>query len=612
MNNFIISGSTATNTSILTSALSGSTNTTSTTPALSGNTNTTSTTSALSGNTNTTSTTSVKSKRELRNEYYLNKALGKENFLTLDEINSDSGEIKNRQGATLKDPLPELLPDSTQVEVLDAEPTVVPLQEVVVAENPILKKSIFNNLPEMQPEKYQQLKNDIQKNKYDKKFPIWLYKGDILDGWNRQQVCYELNIIPNYETFKGTDLEAFWFVVRSNNRRDLSPIQRACWAVDSIPTIELLKKEANKRMVSGKSDPTQKIEQGRKDKNANTTNAKIANEFGTNRTYVNDVQKIKKDNPEVFKKLKAGDLTFTELKKEKKSKQLEKKKEIYIEQAKKVMVDAPEVRLMDANDFLNTFEDNSIDLLFTDPPYMTDIPNIGEFTENWLTLAIQKTKKSGRMLVFSGSYPMEIQAFLNVLLNQKKFILDNPLIWTYKNTLGKTPDMKYNLNYQFIWHLYSANSAPLDTSITSEMFSVQEDNAPDGRLGNRLHAWQKSDELSMRLIRHTSKHEDLVVDPFTCTGTFIIAANKLGRVGKGCDIDQTNLKIAISRGCRLMNNMEETSSMEELSSCEPAIDAIEPNTTASIETTNSVGISGGEGNDDLLELDGDVVKKVSE
>jgi DNA modification methylase len=261
-------------------------------------------------------------------------------------------------------------------------------------------------------------------------------------------------------------------------------------------------------------------------------------------------------NDKTQEELKAGKKEISdvlrEIKKKKKSKQLEKKKEIYIEEAKAVMIGAPEVSLMDVCDFLNTFEDDSIDLLFTDPPYSTDIPNISEFTEKWLTLAIQKTKKTGRMLVFSGSYPIEIQAFLNVLLKQKKFIVDNPLIWTYKNTLAKTPEMHYNLNYQMIWHLYSDTSKPLDTRITEEMFSVQEDNAPDGRVGNRLHEWQKSDKLSKRLIRHTSKLEDLVVDCFTCTGTFIIAANTLGRVGKGCDIDQTNLDIAISRGCKLI------------------------------------------------------------
>jgi DNA modification methylase len=418
-----------------------------------------------------------------------------------------------------------------------------------------MKKHLYNNLPEMSTDKYEALKNDIKTNGYDKRYPIWLYHGDILDGWNRWRACQELGVTPIFKDFKGTDSDAFWFVVRSNNRRDLSPFQRACVAVDSMSTIALFKEEAKARMLSGKTDPTQEFEQGKKDKNVNSTNAKIAKEFGTNRTYVNEAQKIKMDNPDVFERLKSGDLTIAGLKKEEKTKQLEKKKEIYIEQAKAVMVDAPEVSLMDANDFLNTFKDNSIDLLFTDPPYMTEIPNIGEFTEKWLTLAIQKSKKSGRMLVFSGSYPKEIQAFLNVLLKQTKFKVDNPLIWTYKNTLAKTPDMKYNLNYQMIWHLYSNKSSPLDTSITSEMFSVQEDNAPDGRQGNRLHEWQKSDDLAMRLIRHTTIPNNIVIDPFTCTGTFLIAANTLGRVGKGCDINQKNLDIAISRGCKLITKI---------------------------------------------------------
>jgi hypothetical protein len=149
------------------------------------------------------------------------------------------------------------------------------------------------------------------------------------------------------------------------------------------------------------------------------------------------------------------------------------------------------------------------------------------------------------------------------------------------------------------------------------MFSAQVKNAPDARIGNKLHPWQKPDDLAIKHITQTTKEteeteetketkeEKLVVDPFTCTGTFLIAAGRLGRIGKGCDIDQTNLNIAISRGCRLMNIAEDTTSIEELSSCESAIDAVEPNTTASIETTNSVNISGGIEKDDLLQIVGD-------
>jgi DNA modification methylase len=412
---------------------------------------------------------------------------------------------------------------------------------------------------------------------------IILWNNTIVDGHNRYEICTKHNIAFNtiQKDFENIEFAKEWIIINQFSRRNINPYQRSILAIKLEKIITERKKENLKSGGHGKKGTQISAEV------KGETRDEIAQIAGVSHFTIDSVKKIeasaneevkanvksgkikvnqalqlidKEADEEIKEKLNSGEISTKEAVKEikgkKKRKQLEKKKEIYIEQAKKVMVDAPEVSLMDANDFLNTFKDNSIDLLFTDPPYSTDIPNIGEFTEKWLTLAIQKTKQTGRMLVFSGSYPKEIQAFLDVLLNQDKFIVDNPLIWTYKNTLAKTPKMKYNLNYQMIWHLYSDKSAPLDTSITSEMFSVQEDNAPDGRQGNRLHTWQKSDDLSMRLIRHASKSGKLVVDCFTCTGTFIIAANTLGRIGKGCDIDQANLDIAIKRGCKLINNSD--------------------------------------------------------
>ncbi len=82
-----------------------------------------------------------------------------------------------------------------------------------------------------------------------------------------------------------------------------------------------------------------------------------------------------------------------------------------------------------------------------------------------------------------------------------------------------------------------------------EQFTVQNISAPDGRQGDRYHEWQKPLELAERFIRHSTEEEQLILDPFVGTGTFILAANKLGRVGKGCDIDKVALDIAIKRGC---------------------------------------------------------------
>ena len=230
-----------------------------------------------------------------------------------------------------------------------------------------------------------------------------------------------------------------------------------------------------------------------------------------------------------------------------KKKEIDETKQAYTESTK---TDSPPViTIADCKEYLATFEDNSIDLLITDPPYMTDVDDIEAFAQSWLPLALQKVKPEGRAYICIGAYPKEVQAYFEILLNQDKFILDNPLIWTYRNTLGQTPKMKYNLNYQMVLHLYSKASAELDTNITKEMFSVQDINAPDGRQGNRLHTWQKPDELAKRLIRHSTKEDDIVVDCFACTGTFLLAAAAMGRKAVGCELNAENAAIAKQRGC---------------------------------------------------------------
>lgn len=231
---------------------------------------------------------------------------------------------------------------------------------------------------------------------------------------------------------------------------------------------------------------------------------------------------------------------------------LEAKKKVIDNLKQDIKENVPDIYYKDCFDFLPTLKDNSFDLLITDPPYSTDVNDIYSFAKEWVNIALKKVKKTGRVYICTGAYPKEVQAYLDVLLSQKKFIVDNPLIWTYRNTLGRTPNMKYNLNYQVIFHLYSLDSPPLDTSITNEMFSVQDINAPDGRLGDRFHTWQKPDKLGERLIRHSSKAGDRILDCFACTGTFLLMAAKMNREAVGCDNSKENLQIAKERGCNVI------------------------------------------------------------
>jgi DNA modification methylase len=193
---------------------------------------------------------------------------------------------------------------------------------------------------------------------------------------------------------------------------------------------------------------------------------------------------------------------------------------------------------------------NKCDLLLTDPPYSTDVENVEEFADSWLYNALDNVKDTGFGYVFIGAYPDELKAYLNARIPEHMSLVQ-VLVWTYKNTLGQNPKDRYKLNWQACLFYRGVNAPALDCPLTNEQWAVQEINAPDGRQGDRYHAWQKPLEIGERFVRHTTKPGDTVFDPFACTGTFLIAASKLGRKGIGFEIDPDNARIAEQRGVRL-------------------------------------------------------------
>src|SRR5690606_35749502 len=108
--------------------------------------------------------------------------------------------------------------------------------------------------------------------------------------------------------------------------------------------------------------------------------------------------------------------------------------------------------------------------------------------------------------------------------------LEDVLVWTYRNTIGPAPKFGYSRNWQAILHYRGPEAGPLRTTSLTEKFAVIDMNAPDGRRGERWHTWQKPDELGERLVTHATEPGQLVVDPFAGTGTFLLAAARLGRI----------------------------------------------------------------------------------
>lgn len=189
---------------------------------------------------------------------------------------------------------------------------------------------LANIYPMMGVDAFDGLKADIAANGLHE--PIWLLKDKILDGRNRYRACMELGIEPQFRTYTGTTPAQFVCSYNSA-RRDLTPSQRACVAVELLPHLEA---EARERQRDGggdkKSSDYKKSVNQKFDEPINGQSLdQAAKIVGTNRQYVSDAKRIRTENPEAFEKLKSGGASLQELKNETRIEQRKKDIELQIQ-----------------------------------------------------------------------------------------------------------------------------------------------------------------------------------------------------------------------------------------------------------------------------------------
>jgi hypothetical protein len=403
-------------------------------------------------------------------------------------------------------------------------------------------------IPPLAPEELAQLEANILSDGC--RDPLVVWSGLLIDGHNRYEICNRNSI--DYNTvemqFESKAHARIWMRENQRGRRNLSP----AWKVelelgnkaDLMEIGSINNSEGGKRHKGNQYTGVEALSQNDKPPiQPVNTRIEIARAAGVSTGQVGMAEQVKKKDPALWEQAKSGEVSISSAYKTiKKKEQIDQRHIDYTEKTKaEAKAIPPTISLCDCIEWLERQEQS--DLLITDPPYSTDVEDIDAFAAKWLPLALSKLKSTGRAYVCVGAYPNELAAYMKVAMPTQV------LVWTYRNTLGPSPSHGYKLNWQAILYYQMPDAPPLNCPIMIEQFSVQDINAPDGRLGDRYHAWQKPLELAERLVRHSTKTGDTVIDPFACTGTFLLAASKLGRVAKGCDIDGENIKIAINRGC---------------------------------------------------------------
>ena len=97
-------------------------------------------------------------------------------------------------------------------------------------------------LPDMRPEEYQKLKEDV--SGFGLRHPITLYQGKILDGRHRYRACLELGLEPTFQNWQGGSAVVEFVIGENLHRRHLDASQKAMVAANAM---EYHKMEAKAR-----------------------------------------------------------------------------------------------------------------------------------------------------------------------------------------------------------------------------------------------------------------------------------------------------------------------------------------------------------------------------
>jgi modification methylase len=229
----------------------------------------------------------------------------------------------------------------------------------------------------------------------------------------------------------------------------------------------------------------------------------------------------------------------------------------------------------DCVETLAKLPDQSIDLVFADPPYNLQLQNelkrpddskvdavddewdrfasfaaYDEFTRAWLS-ACRRVMKPDATIWVIGSYHNIFR--VGAMLQDLGFWILNDIVWRKTNPMPNFRGRRFtNAHETLIWAArergsrYTFNYEALkagndDLQMRSDWtipLCTGEERLKDGS-GRKLHPTQKPEALVARAILAASRPGDLVLDPFFGTGTTGAAAKRLGRHYLGIERDRT-------------------------------------------------------------------------
>ena len=223
---------------------------------------------------------------------------------------------------------------------------------------------------------------------------------------------------------------------------------------------------------------------------------------------------------------------------------------------------------------MNALPEQSVDLVFADPPYNLQlggdlsrpdnsaVNGVTEdwdhfdtmdaydlFTHDWLKAARRILKPNGSLWVI-GSYHNIFR--VGTVLQDQLFWIQNDIIWRKTNPMPNFRGTRFtNAHETLIWATKTENARPTFHYDAMKMLNDGVQMRSDWTLpictgrerlkksdGTKAHPTQKPESLLHRVIMATSNPGDIIVDPFFGTGTSGAVAKKLGRSFIGFEMEE--------------------------------------------------------------------------
>jgi len=209
---------------------------------------------------------------------------------------------------------------------------------------------------------------------------------------------------------------------------------------------------------------------------------------------------------------------------------------------------------------LGKIETSSVDLIVADPPYNLgkdygnnhDIQGFDEYlllSKNWLRQAHRILKPSGTIYVFMG---FKFISYLYDILDRELGMFFNSwIVWHYTQGMGKikgfsarhddilmftkSKEFKFNLDNVRVPQKYFRDRNNMRGANPGDVWEFSHVHYCNGN--RQDHPTQKPEGLIERMVLASSDESDLVVDPFSGSGTTLRVCQQLGRKSIGIEIN---------------------------------------------------------------------------